>query len=121
VQRLFERSLKGLDLPHAHAQVLLCLLREGEMRAVDLAQRTGHDPSTVGRLLGELSKRRMVKYRPDPADGRGTLFRPAARGEGVRIELEKIRDRINDRLRAPVTKADLEAFFRVLQSIDRLP
>lgn len=121
VDRLFGRAFRALDLPHSHGQLLLLLLREGEMRVGDLAARTGHEPSTAARLLGALSRRKLVRFRTDPADGRATLFRPAARAESLRPDLERLQSRVNDRLRSSLSAADLEACLRVLSALDRLP
>ena len=121
VDRLFNRAFSPLGLTNAHAQILLCLLQDGEMRPVDVAARTGFDPSTVSRLSRELMRRKLVRRRKDPDDGRAMLLRPAARAETMREQLARTQERINGRLRRELARADLEAFERVTAVMDRLP
>jgi DNA-binding MarR family transcriptional regulator len=71
VDRLFNRTLRKTGLSHAHVHLLACLLAKGESRARDVARLTGFESSTVSRLLLDLSRRKFVRRRPDPTDGRG--------------------------------------------------
>lgn len=121
VDRLLNAALSGLALPSAHAQVLLCLLREGEMRQRDLAMLTGFEPSTVSRLMRALTRRKLVKSRPDPADGRGRLYAAGSRALDLQARLEHVFDSVNDRLRKGMLETDLQGFFRVTEALARLP
>lgn len=121
VDRLFNRSLKSLGVSHAHAQILVCLLQDGEMRLQDVARRTGLDPSCVSRFVKELGRRRLVRRRKDPDDGRAILVRPAARANALRGAIARVQDRLNARLRRELARADLDAFDRVTQVLDALP
>ena len=87
VDRLFNRALRRLGISYAHGQVLMCLLQDGPMRAADVADRTGFERSTVSRLVKELSRRKLVRRLPHPADGRARLLEPAKRGEALRVAL----------------------------------
>lgn len=121
VDRLFNRAFAGIGLTHAHAQVLACLLQDGEMRPKDVAARTGFDQSVVSRLSRELGRRRLLRRRRDPDDGRAMLLRPAARAEVLREPLVRLVERVNGRLRRDLAEADLEAFERVTAVMGRLP
>lgn len=121
VDRLFNRAFKRLDLAHAHAQILICLLSEGELRITAVARRTGFEQSTVSRLVKALVQRRLVRRRRDPSDSRALLLRPAARGEALREEIDLIQRRLNARLRSELTEADLEGFHHTTDVMARLP
>jgi DNA-binding MarR family transcriptional regulator len=121
VDRLFNHALAQMGIANAHAQVLLCLLAEGELRMVDIARRTGFDHSTVSRLVKELSRRKLVRRRPHPDDGRAQLLRPGVRGEALRDEIGRLQRRLNDQLRRNLTEADLQGFFNAADIMDRLP
>ena len=91
------------------------------MRAADVADRTGFDRSTVSRLVKELSRRKLVRRLPHPADGRARLLEPAKRGEALRDELGDLHRRINADLRRDLTQADLDGFRHATEIMDRLP
>jgi DNA-binding MarR family transcriptional regulator len=70
------------DRPADRAAVgLLSHLRTlGPMRAGDLAESAGLDPSTVSRHLQGLQDDGYVRRNPDPEDGRATVVAVTARG-----------------------------------------
>jgi DNA-binding MarR family transcriptional regulator len=121
VDRLFNRTLKKTGLSLAHVHLLACLLARGESRARDVARQTGFEPSTVSRLLLDLSRRKFVRRRPDPEDGRAVLFRTSPRGEGLRAEIERLARHADERLRRDVTEADLAGMFHAIEIMERLP
>lgn len=119
--RLFNRTLRKTGLSYAHGYVLAALFARGELRARDLARQTGFESSTVSRLLLHLSRRKFVRHRPHPEDGRGVLYRASARGEALRAEIERLVRHADERLRREMTQADLAGVFRVIEIMDRLP
>ena len=121
VDRLFNHAYARLGLANAHGQVLVCLLAEGEMRIADIAHRTGFDHSTVSRLVKELARRKLVRRRRHPVDGRAHLLRPGARAEALRADIERLQQRLNAQLRRELTESDLEGFFQTIAVMDRLP
>jgi DNA-binding MarR family transcriptional regulator len=121
VDRLFNRAFSRLDLTSAHGHVLLCVLEEGELRIADISVRTGFDASTVSRLVKELCRRRLIKRKRHPDDGRASLLLPATRGEALREPLAEILRRLNTQLRRDLTSADVEGFLHTMAVMDRLP
>jgi DNA-binding MarR family transcriptional regulator len=121
LDRYYNRGFEKVGLTHAHAQALLCLLKGGEQRMTAIAQTTGFEQSTVSRLMQELTNRRFVLRRPDPADGRAQLLRAGAKARALKAELERIQRRLNDRLRREIDSDDLHGFFGVTEVFNRLP
>jgi DNA-binding MarR family transcriptional regulator len=121
VDRIVNRGLAPLELTHAHGHLLVCLFQHGEMRLIDLARRTGLEPSTVSRLTRNLSDRKLVRRRGDPKDGRAHLLRVAARAKVIRADLERVMRRADERLRRSLTTADLRAFLSAADIMDQLP
>jgi DNA-binding MarR family transcriptional regulator len=121
VDRLLNRMLAPVGLTHAHTQILAALFTHGEQRVTDLAQRTGFEQSTVSRLVKELARRRMVKRRPHPDDGRARLYRPGRRASEMRAELRDILRKADRQLRRELPDADLAGFLNTLELIERLP
>jgi len=121
VDRLFNRAFARIGLSHAHGHVLACVLAEGDLRLVDIAHRTGFEPSTVSRLVKELARRKLVRRTPDPTDGRAQLVSPAKRGEALRGEIAGLVQRAEERLRRELTGTDLDGFLHFTEAVDRLP
>lgn len=119
--RLFNRILRPTGLSSAHAHILACLLGKGEQRVQDLARETGFEGSTVSRLVRDLARRKYVRHRPKPDDARSRLYRPSARGESLRAEIERLVRRADERLRREMTEADLTGMLNGIEIMDRLP
>ena len=121
IDRLFNRAFAKVGLSHAHGYLLTCLLQAGEVRVADLARQTGFEQSTVSRLVKELARRKLVRRRKDPDDGRAQLLSPGARGEALRADIERLLQRANERLVREMPGADLEGLLRAAEIMDRLP
>jgi len=119
--RMLNRRLDALDLTHAHAQVLACLLHEGGLRVADVAARTGFEASTVSRLARDLSRRRLIRRRKHPHDARCLMLSAAKRGEALREELTSLLRRAHLRLTEDLPQADLDGFLNTTARIDELP
>jgi DNA-binding MarR family transcriptional regulator len=68
------------DLPSFGWALLVPLERDGDQRCSALATRAGVDVSVASRQLGVLERSGYVERRPDPLDGRASLFRLTAGG-----------------------------------------
>ena len=121
VDRLFNRAFARIGLTHAHGYVLTCLLQAGELRARDFARLTGFEQSTVSRLLKELARRKLVRRRRDPDDGRSHLLSPGARAEALRGDIEHLLRRTDERLRRELARDDAEGLLRAAEVMERLP
>jgi DNA-binding MarR family transcriptional regulator len=62
------------DLPSFGWSLLVPLERDGEQRCSALAARAGVDVSVVSRQVAALERAGYVARRPDPSDGRASLF-----------------------------------------------
>lgn len=77
-------------LSASQSSVLATLVREGPLRAGDLADAEALNPTMLSRILAHLEGRGLAVRTPDPADGRATLAR--ATPEGRRL-VERLRAR----------------------------
>lgn len=121
IDRLFNRGFAEVGLAHAHAQVLLSLLREGETRMTTIARQTGFEQSTVSRLTRELARKRLVLKRKDPEDARSRILRPSMKARRLQARLERIEQRLNDRLRRELSADDLRGLLNATEVMGRLP
>ena len=121
VDRIFNRAYAHLQISHAHAQILQCLLHEGEMRIRDVSRFTGLEASTVSRLAKELGRRRLIRRRQDPHDARARLLSPGARAKALKTELNLLQRDVNARLVRDLPREDFEGLLRAAEALDRLP
>ena len=121
VDRLFSRAFRPLGISYAHGQILMCLLQDGPMRIADVAKSTGFEPSTVSRLVKELNRRKLVRSRKHPQDGRARVLEAATRGAALRQEIEQIHIRLNAALKRDLSGNDLEGFAQTTAVMVRLP
>jgi DNA-binding MarR family transcriptional regulator len=93
VLRVARRLRTGGDpegLSATQSSALATLVRQGPMRAGDLAEAEALNPTMLSRILGHLEQRGLVARRPDPDDGRATLARATADGRRL---VERLRAR----------------------------
>jgi len=121
VDRLFNRAFARIGLTHAHGHVLTCLLQAGELRARDIARLTGFEQSTVSRLVKELARRKLVRRRRDPDDGRSHLLSAGARAKALSGDIERLLRRAEQRLRRELPQADVDGLLRAAEVMERLP
>ncbi|MGD9694309.1 MAG: MarR family winged helix-turn-helix transcriptional regulator [Thermoleophilia bacterium] len=88
------------DLTPTQSGVLATLVIRGPLRAGDLAEAEGINPTMLSRVLGHLDGRGLIEREPDPDDGRCT--RVAAAPDGAAL-VARLRER-----RAAVLHARLQ-------------
>ena len=74
-----ELAADGVD-PNGYAQLSLIGAR-GSMRLTELAEELGMPLTTASDVVRRLESRRLVRRKPNPADGRSFLFELSARGD----------------------------------------
>ena len=67
-------------LSHAQSGVLATLVRQGPMRAGDLAAAESVNPTMLSRILGHLEEAGLIERAPDPEDARSTVARATPAG-----------------------------------------
>jgi DNA-binding MarR family transcriptional regulator len=77
-------------LSASQSSVLATLVREGPVRAGDLADAEALNPTMLSRVLAHLEGRGLAARSPDPEDGRATLARATADGRRL---VERLRAR----------------------------
>jgi DNA-binding MarR family transcriptional regulator len=78
--RDLRRTSAEEGLSPAQSGALATLVREGPMRAGELAATEGLNPTMVSRVLAHLEEGGLVGRAPDAADRRGTLVRATPAG-----------------------------------------
>lgn len=79
------------ELPSFALALLVPLQREGDQRVSTLAHRAGIDASVASRQLAVLERHGFVERRPDPVDGRASLFRLTEAGAAALAATRSLR------------------------------
>ena len=95
IKQLYEES----DLTFSETSVLTRLAHGGEMTPSQLAALEHVRPQAMGNTLTALEERKLIKRRPDPADGRKVQISIAAAGRAL---LAAKSEEINELLRRAV-------------------
>ena len=79
------------DLEWSAHLLLKCIASEGQLRASEVAEYLGSDPSTVSRQVAALVKDGLLERRADQADGRASLLVLTSKARAVLAEHDQIR------------------------------
>jgi DNA-binding MarR family transcriptional regulator len=77
---LLGRAIEGSGLTTAEFGVLSAIGVWGPLSPGELAQRVGMPPTTLSDYVSRFTRRRLVKRRPHPQDGRSYLLELTAEG-----------------------------------------
>jgi DNA-binding MarR family transcriptional regulator len=94
--------------------LLLKVLRDGPLRASELAEITQADPSTVSRQVATLVARGLIERRPDAQDGRASLLQATAAGVAFKERLAGSRSAHFSELLAEWSEDDQRCFADLL-------
>ncbi|MGE0028214.1 MAG: MarR family winged helix-turn-helix transcriptional regulator [Thermoleophilia bacterium] len=107
-------------LTPAQSGVLATLVRQGPMRAGDLAAAEAVNPTMLSRILGRLEEAGLIERAPDPADARSTVVRATSGGKRLigRLRVRRaavLRARLSDL--TPEQVAALRAALPALEAL----
>src|SRR5690606_15050657 len=119
MRRAFRHRLRGSELTHTQARVLVYLADDSGIRQVDLAERLEMQPIALSRVIDQLAERGVVERRCDPTDGRAHLLVPTPRADSHLDEIARVTASIRaDALRG-VTAADAATALSVIETMRR--
>lgn len=96
--------------------LLVRLVKDGPMRAKELAELTCADPSTVSRQVATLVKTGLIERQADPEDGRASILVPTALGQTRVHEHFVNRGQMIEPMIAGWPDTDRSDFLRLLRS-----
>jgi DNA-binding MarR family transcriptional regulator len=91
ISRILDRQSAGAGLTKTQLSVLSSVARRGPIRAGDLAEIEGLNPTLLSRVIGKLCDAGLVRRRVDPDDARAWLIEMTAAGskEHQRIRADR--------------------------------
>jgi len=99
---IFQSEVGDAEVTPQQFAVLVTLLARGELPHGALGQATAMDPATLMGVVRRLERRRLLKVRTDPDDGRRRLARLTPKGEELAARLRRIGPRISARILEPL-------------------
>ena len=106
--------LDGEDITPIQWGVMAAILEEPGSGQKHIAKRVGIDPVTLGQMIESLEKKGLVKRQIDPGDRRSRQLFLTRRGTELRHRLRPSLLEVQERVLAPLTKAERAALLDML-------
>jgi len=84
LQRLHNKCLKELKVTPTQFSLMICLVylhQDGPVTASRIVSHTGMDKMMVSDLIKALEKKRLIRKKANPEDGRSSIIEPTRSGE----------------------------------------
>lgn len=119
--RLFAKAidvrLKPLGLSAAYMPVFFALVRGEELSQRALTAAAAVEQPTMAATLKRMERDGLLEKRPDPADGRGTLYRLSGRGMEMTAKVREYGRAINAAALEGLSEAESAAMLAALSKI----
>ena len=106
-----------MDARKWHYAVLVTLRDLGPSSQAALSRQTGIYRSDMVAVITELADRGLVQRAPDPADQRRNLITLTAQGQVRARQLDKVVDRVQEEILAPLKESDRAELTELLQRL----
>jgi len=107
-------------LSPAQSGVLATLVRQGPMRAGDLAAAETVNPTMLSRILAHLEDGGLIERTPDPDDARSTVARATTAGKRLIGRLRALRAAVLHERLAELTPDQVAALSAALPALEAL-
>jgi MarR family transcriptional regulator for hemolysin len=113
----FERHAEEVSLTLMQCKVLLHLSRSEGASQVRLCELTDIEPMMMVRILDRMEADKLLERRSDPADRRARRLYLTRKATPILDEIDRIMEVTRNEVFAGVSKADREAFLKVLEHV----
>ena len=113
----FERHAEEVSLTLMQCKVLVHLSRSEGASQVRLCELTDIEPMMMVRILDRMEADKLLERRPDPADRRARRLYLTRKATPILDEIDRIMEVTRNEVFAGVSKADREAFLKVLEHV----
>jgi DNA-binding MarR family transcriptional regulator len=111
----FERHAAEVSLTLMQCKVLLHLSKNEGASQVRLCDLTDVEPMMMVRILDRMEADKLLERRPDPADRRARRLYLTRKAAPILDEIDRISEVTRNEIFAGVSKAEREAFLKVLE------
>lgn len=120
VAKLYNERAAKFDSTMATAFVLLNIDYENGTPSTSLGPSMGMEPTSLSRILKTMEEKGAITREKNPDDGRSVIIKLTEYGKQMR-EFSKTSVIIfNNKIREHITEEELNAFFKVMSTINKL-
>ena len=114
---IFYEGLNDQQLTPMQFAVLVKIGDEEEVSQNRLGRLAAMDPATVQGVVRRLKERALIDARPDPDDGRRSLWRLSETGEALVAATVPIAEQITEKTLEPLSKRERRTFLALLRKL----
>ena len=114
---IFFEGLNDQQLTPMQFAVLVKIGDEEEVSQNRLGRLAAMDPATVQGVVRRLKERALIDARPDPNDGRRSLWRLSETGEALVAATVPIAEQITEKTLEPLSKSERSNFLALLRKL----
>ena len=114
---IFFEGLNDQQLTPMQFAVLVKIGDEEEVSQNRLGRLAAMDPATVQGVVRRLKERALIDARPDPDDGRRSLWRLSEAGEALVAATGPIAEQITEKTLEPLSKSERSNFLALLRKL----
>ena len=120
VARMYNEEAKKFGATMAVGFTLLSIDPKTGTPSTALGPKMGMEATSLSRILKSMEEKGLIERKPNPNDGRGVLIHLTDFGLEKRKDSKDVVLRFNEVVRENVENEKLEAFFEVMETIDKL-
>ncbi|EAR01638.1 MarR family winged helix-turn-helix transcriptional regulator [Maribacter sp. HTCC2170] len=120
VARMYNEEAKGFGSTMAVGFTLLSIDPKTGTPSTALGPKMGMEATSLSRILKSMEEKGLIERKPNPKDGRGVLIHLTEFGLEKRNDSKNAVFNFNDKVKANVTEEQLNNFFEVMDTINRL-
>ena len=120
VARMYNEEAKQFNSTMAVGFTLLSIDPKTGTPSTALGPKMGMEATSLSRILRSMEEKGLIERRPNPDDGRGVLIHLTPFGLEKRKDSKDVVLRFNEVVRAELTEEQLNCFFEVMDTINKL-
>ena len=120
VARMYNEEVKHFGATMAVGFTLLSIDPKTGTPSTSLGPKMGMEATSLSRILKSMEEKGLIERKPNPEDGRSVLIHLTDFGLEKRNDSKDVVLRFNEVVRSNVTKEDLNGFFSVAETINKL-
>lgn len=117
LRKAFIDALETIGVQLPYMGVMLILDHEGPINQMRLGEITTVDKATMVKLLDSMEESGLLRRKPDPTDRRVKLVELTPKGRALLPKIMKMREEIEERFLAPLTKNEISEFRRLVTKL----
>ncbi|MGB5665339.1 MAG: MarR family transcriptional regulator [Maribacter sp.] len=120
VARMYNEEAKGFGSTMAVGFTLLSIDPKTGTPSTALGPKMGMEATSLSRILKSMEEKGLIKRKPNPKDGRGVLIHLTEFGLEKRNDSKSAVLNFNNTVKVNVSENQLNCFFEVMETINKL-